>query len=165
MKSCVLQKADNDTREMYLLPTVYCITWAARDTEEQDASVTSLTPGFLPRSKMKMSSSWGSSRTTRLAARRKELPQHLPSPTSNHPHLHSTAPCQLCRDPHLSSNLLSRRHLLPCAYWQPITASFADCVSSSWEAGIHDRSCTRTTSLGAGVTAMSGEKHIQRKDY
>ena len=152
-------------RKMYLLPMVYCMKWAAGDTKGQDASFTNLRPGLLLRSKLKMSSSRGPSRTTHLAVRRQELPQCLPSPTSNHPHPRSTAPCQLCRDPHLSSNLLSRSYSLPCAYWQLITASFDDCISSLWEAGTHDRSCTRTTSLGGRSDRDGWEQSLQRKDY
>jgi len=133
---------------MCLLPMVYCIKRAAGDTKGQDASFTNLRPGFLPRSKLKMSSSRGPSRTTHPAVSRQELPQCLPSPTSSHPHISRSAPCQLCRDPHLSSNLLPRPYSLLCAYWKLITAAFANCISSSREDGTHDRSCPRTSSLG-----------------
>lgn len=109
--------------KMYLLPVVYYIKWAAGDMKGQDASFTNLRSGFLPRTKVKISSTQGPSRTTHLADRRQEIHKYLHS-TSSHRHLCSVAPCRLCRDLWLSSKLLSRPYSLPCEYWQLVTLSF-----------------------------------------
>lgn len=74
--------------------------------------------------------------------------QCLPPLTSNYPHLHSRVPCHPCSDPHLSFSLLSWLHSSLSAYWQFITASSADCISSLRESGTCDRGCTKTTTFG-----------------
>lgn len=164
MRSYVLQKVDNDASKKKHLSPPYGMLYKMGSWRYKRTGCFFYKSQARLSSQEKMSSSWGPSRTTQLAVRRQELPQCLPS-SSNHPHPCSVAPCQLCRDPHLSSNLLSRPYSLPCAYWQLVTAAFADCISSLWEAETHDRSCTRTTSLGGRSDGDLWEQNIQTKDY
>lgn len=158
MRSYVLQKVDNagkQERKIHALPMVYCITWAAGDAKGNDASLTNLRPCFsLGLSCRRAVIAWG---------RRSPCVSLLPPPTIPIPASLALARsaetfiflpvfCQDCTGypRHAAS-------LPPCA--------LLICVSSLWEAGTHDRTCTKTTSLGGRSNRDGWDERLQRKVY
>lgn len=147
-------------KKMYLFPMVYCIKWAAGDRKGQHASFTKLRPGFLPRSKLKISSSWGlpGPLTWQSEGRRSHSAFLLPPPTT------LISVLQLLASSAETLIFLST-FCQDHTYYPVHTVSLFDCVSSLWEAGTHDRSCARTTSLGSRSDRDGWEQSTQRKEY